>query len=110
MAEAMINRYQDLIAAKYAEVYIRSAVADLNAALAKYQAVASSGVVNDEIKKILESSERLRQEARQQVSAAYAQTTNVFNMVQEVQFMERALSAHLSPTLRSSMTFARGLK
>lgn len=110
MAEAMINRYQDLIAAKYAEVYIRSAVADLNAALAKYQAVASSGVVNDEIKKILESSERLRQEARQQVSAVYAQTTNVFNMVQEVQFMERALSAHLSPTLRSSMTFARSLK
>lgn len=110
MADAMINRYQDLIAAKYAEVYIRSAVMDLNAALAKYQAVAANGVVNDQIKQLLEVSERLRQEARQQVSAAYAQTTNVFNMVQEVQFMERALSAHLSPTLRSSMTFARSLK
>ncbi|MCW3551337.1 conjugal transfer protein TraH, partial [Burkholderia cenocepacia] len=29
LADAMINRYQDLIAAKYAEVYIRSAVSDL---------------------------------------------------------------------------------
>lgn len=110
MAEAMINRYQDLIAAKYAEVFIRSAVMDLNAGLVTYQAVAANGVVDKQITRLLEVSERLRQEARQQVSAAYAQTTNVFNMVQEVQFMERALSAHLSPTLRSSMTFARSLK
>jgi conjugative transfer pilus assembly protein TraH len=35
---------------------------------------------------------------------------STFNMVQEVQFMERSLSANLSPTLRSSLTFGRSLR
>jgi conjugative transfer pilus assembly protein TraH len=110
LADAMINRYQDLIAAKYAEVYIRSAVSDLVAALVKYQTVAASGVMSDQIKVILEAAEKVKTQARQQMSTAYTQTMSTFNMVQEVQFMERSLSANLSPTLRSSLTFGRSLR
>ncbi|MFA7293764.1 MAG: conjugal transfer protein TraH [Rhodocyclaceae bacterium] len=110
LADAMVNRYQDLIAAKYAEVYIRSAVSDLVQALVRYQTVAASGVMSDQIKTVLEAAERVKAQARQQMAAAYTQTMSTFNMVQEVQFMERALSANLSQTLRSSLTFGRSLR
>jgi conjugative transfer pilus assembly protein TraH len=110
LADAMVNRYQDLIAAKYAEVYIRSAVSDLVAALTKYQTVAASGAVALQIKEVLDSAEKVKGLARQQMAAAYTQTMSTFNMVQEVQFMERALNANLSPTLRSSLSFGRSLR
>lgn len=110
LADAMIGRYQDLIAAKYAEVYIRSAVSDLIAALNKYQSVAASGAVSSQIKDILTTAEKVKLQARQQMAAAYTQTISTFNIVQEVQFMERSLSANLSQTLRSSLTFGRSLR
>lgn len=110
LADAMVNRYQDLIAAKYAEVYIRSAVADLIASLVKYQAVAASGAVSEQIKIVLEAAEKVKTQARQQMSSAYTQTMSTYNIVQEVQFMERSLSSNLSQTLRSSLTFGRSLR
>lgn len=110
LADAMVNRYQDLIAAKYAEVYIRSATSDLIQALTNYQTVAASGVVSDQIKVILTDAETVKTQARQRMALAYTQTMSTFNMVQEVQFMERALSANLSQTLRSSLTFGRSLR
>lgn len=110
LADAMINRYQDLIAAKYAEVYIRSAVTDLIAGLTKYQAVAASGAISAQIKDILDTAEKVKSQLRQQMATAYTQTMSTFNMVQEVQFMERSLSANLSQTLRSSLTFGRSLR
>ena len=110
LADAMVNRYQDLIAAKYAEVYIRSATSDLIQALTNYQTVAASGVASDQIKVILTDAETVKTQARQRMALAYTQTMSTFNMVQEVQFMERALSANLSQTLRSSLTFGRSLR
>lgn len=110
LADAMIGRYQDLIAAKYAEVYIKSAVSDLTAAITKYQTVAASGVISDQLAKILESGEKVKAQARSQMAAAYTQTMSTYNMVQEVQFMERSLSSNLSQTLRSSLTFGRSLR
>lgn len=110
LADAMINRYQDLIAAKYAEVYIRSAVGDLIAALVKYQTLASNASVSDQIKEVLEKAEDIKKQARDQLSHAYTQTINTINIVQDVQFMERAMNANLSQTLRNSLTFGRSLR
>lgn len=110
LADAMVNRYQDLIAAKYAEVYIRSAVSDLISSLVKYQTVAASGAISDQIKIVLEAAEKVKTQARQQMSSAYTQTMSTYNIVQEVQFMERSLSSNLSQTLRSSLTFGRSLR
>lgn len=110
LADAMVNRYQDLIAAKYAEVYIRSAVTDLVQALTNYQTIAASGVVAEEIKTILGSAEMVKNQAREKMATAYTQTMSTFNVVQEVQFMERALSANLSQTLRNSLAFGRSLR
>jgi len=35
---------------------------------------------------------------------------STFNIVQEVQFMEKTMSANLSQTLRNSLTFGRNLR
>jgi len=110
LADAMINRYQDLIAAKYAEVYIRSAVEDLVAALAKFETVATSPAFSEQIKIMLEKSELMKKNARSQLATAYTQTMSTFNIVQEVQFMEKTMSANLSQTLRNSLTFGRNLR
>jgi conjugative transfer pilus assembly protein TraH len=110
LADAMINRYQDLIAAKYAEVYIRSGVSDLVAALVKYESAATSPTISKQIKAVLEKSEAVKTQARNQLSSAYTQTMNAFNIVQEVQFMEKAMNSNMSQTLRNSLTFGRSLR
>lgn len=110
LADAMINRYQDLIAAKYAEVYIQSAVTDLVTALASYEAIAASPTMSEETRKVLDRAEGVKDQARKQLSLAYTQTMNTINIIQDVQFMERAMNANLSQTLRSSLTFGRSLR
>jgi conjugative transfer pilus assembly protein TraH len=110
LADAMINRYEDLIAAKYAEVYIRSAVADLNQSLGRYQQVATDPAVGKAVTDTQDRAEKLKAQARQQLANAYTQTMSTFSMVQEVQFMERAMDANMSSTLRASLNFGRSLK
>lgn len=110
LADAMINRYEDLIAAKYAEVYIRSAVADLNQSLGRYQQVATDPAVAKAVSDAQDKAEKLKAQARQQLANAYTQTMSTFSMVQEVQFMERAMDANMSSTLRASLNFGRSLK
>lgn len=109
MADALIGRYVELIAAKYAEVYIQRAVADLRAAISKFAAVADPvQVMNlDQIKPKIDA---LSQNARQVMSTAYAQTLSTFSIAQEVQHMERALSANLSQTLRNSLAFGKSIR
>ena len=109
MADALIGRYQDLIAAKYAEVYIQRAVSDLRAAIAKFSAVADPAQAQtlDELKPQLEEISR---NAKQVLATAYSQTISTYNIAQEVQYMERALNANLSQTLRNSLAFSKSLR
>lgn len=109
MADALIGRYQDLIAAKYAEVYIQRAVSDLRAAIAKFSAVADPAQAQtlDELKPQLEEISR---NAKQVLATAYSQTISTYNIAQEVQYMERALNANLSQTLRNSLAFGKSLR
>lgn len=109
MADALIGRYQDLIAAKYAEVYIQRAVSDLRAAIAKFSAVADPAQAQtlDELKPQLEEISR---NAKQVLATAYSQTISTYNIAQEVQHMERALNANLSQTLRNSLAFGKSLR
>jgi len=60
----MMNRYQELVAAKYAEVYIQRAVADLRAALSKYSAQASP-TVSVVMEKLQPQLDQLERDARQ---------------------------------------------
>ncbi len=108
MAEALIGRYEDLIAAKYAEVYIQRAVADLRAAINKFLAVTDTTQAKtlNELKPQLED---ISYSAKQVLATAYSQTISTYNIAQEVQYMERALNANLSQTLRSSLVFGKSL-
>ncbi|MDY0038355.1 MAG: conjugal transfer protein TraH [Zoogloea oleivorans] len=110
LADNLVNRYQDLIAAKYAEVYIQRAVADLNAALAKYVATASDPAVAQELNKVYPELEKLRNDARSVLATAYTQTISTYDIAQEVHYMERALNANLSQTLRNSLAFGKSLR
>ncbi len=108
MAEALIGHYEDLIAAKYAEVYIQRAVSDLRAAIDKFLSItdASQTAALSQLKHELENISR---SAKQVLATAYAQTTSTYNIAQEVQYMERALNANLSQTLRNSLVFGKSL-
>ena len=109
MADALIGRYQDLIAAKYAEVYIQRAVSDLRAAMAKLSAV-SDATQADELIKMKPDLEAISRDAKQVLATAYSQTISTYNIAQEVQYMERALNANLSQTLRNSLAFGKSLR
>ncbi|MFN7570493.1 MAG: conjugal transfer protein TraH [Betaproteobacteria bacterium] len=108
IADNLLNRYQELLAAKYAEVYIQRAVSDLRAAFAKYSAQASTSLGRelDELKPELNVIET---QARQVLATAYTQTISTYNIALEVAHMERALNANLSQTLRSSLTYGKSL-
>lgn len=109
LADALISRYEELIAAKYAEVYIQRAVTDLRAALNKLSVVsdASQNEVLDKIKPELESISRA---AKQVLATAYSQTISTYNIAQEVRHMERVMNANLSQTLRASLAFGKSLR
>ncbi|MYZ52359.1 conjugal transfer protein TraH [Malikia spinosa] len=109
MADALIGRYQDLIAAKYAEVYIQRGVSDLRAALAKYAATADATMAQT-INESKPDLEEISRAAKQVLATAYSQTISTYNIAQEVQYMERALNANLSQTLRNSLAFGKSLR
>lgn len=109
MADALIGRYQDLIAAKYAEVYIQRAVTDLRGAMAKFSAV-SDATQAAELAKMKPELDEISRAAKQVLAVAYSQTISTYNIVQEVQYMERALNANLSQTLRNSLAFGKSLR
>jgi conjugative transfer pilus assembly protein TraH len=109
MADALIGRYQDLIAAKYAEVYIQRAVTDLRGAMTKFAAV-SDATQAAELAKMKPELEEISRAAKQVLATAYSQTISTYNIAQEVQYMERALNANLSQTLRNSLAFGKSLR
>ncbi len=108
MAEALIGRYQDLIAAKYAEVYIQRAVADLRASINKFLNVTDTTQAAT-LNKLKPQLEGISQSAKKVLSIAYSQTISTYDIAQEVQYMERALNANLSQTLRNSLAFGKSL-
>ena len=109
MADALIGRYQELLAAKYADTYIQRAGTDLRAALAKYAATADATMAQtlNELKPDLDEIQR---GAKLVMANAYSQTISTYNIAQEVQYMERALNANLSQTLRNSLAFGKSLR
>ncbi len=109
MADALIGRYQDLIAAKYAEVYIQRAVVDLRAAINKFITTADTTQAG-QLAPMQPQLEEISRSSRQVLATAYAQTISTYNIAQEIQYMERALNANLSQTLRSSLAFGKSLR
>jgi len=109
MADNMTIRYQELLAAKYAEVYIQRATSDLRAALSKYSAQATPAQT-EVLKELQPQLNLLDTQARQVLMSAYTQTISTYNIAQEVAYLERALTANLSQTLRSSLTFGKSLR
>lgn len=108
IADNLLNRYQELLAAKYAEVYIQRAVSDLRAAFAKYSVQASNSS-SAEIDRLRADLNDIQTAAQRVLVTAYTQTISTYNIAQEVAHMERALNANLSQTLRSSLAYGKSL-
>ena len=109
MAEAMIGRYQELIAAKYAETYLQELTRDLRYALSQMN-TGSDLTSAASIKELAPGIERISEAARIAVASAYAKAASTHNIALEIQHMERALNASLSHNLRTSLAFGRSLK
>lgn len=108
MADAMTMKYQELIAAQYAEVFIQRAAKELRTALA-HQAASSDAAQGDAIKEMQSRLDALEAKARETVNAANMQTMSTFSIVQEIQSMERALNNSLSPALQQSLAFQQSI-
>jgi conjugative transfer pilus assembly protein TraH len=109
LANVLIGRYEDLIAAKYAEVYIQRAVSDLRTAIAKFLVVADT-TQTKELNEIKPELENISREAKRVVASAHSQTLNALSIARELQHMERALNANLSQTLRNSLALGKSLR
>lgn len=108
LAESAIQRYQELIAAKYAEIYIQTAAREISAALDR-QAALGDATQADAIEKMRGRITQITGDTRQAVIKAYTQTTGAFQIAQEVAGWERSLNASMPSALRSSLNFQRGI-
>ncbi|KVO30108.1 conjugal transfer protein TraH [Burkholderia ubonensis] len=108
LSDGAIATYVDLVAAKYAEVYIRRCVKDLQEAIGKYMALADATQA-DSLKEIQPQMDRVTNLAHQALMKAYSQTVSTHNIALELQAMERAVDANLSETLRNSLAFGKSL-
>lgn len=108
IAKGLIAKYQELIAAKYAQIFIERVSKDLRVALSQ-QAAAADASQSDAIKEMQIRLDSLEQKARETVIAAHTQTISTFGIVQEIQHMERALNNSLSPALQQSLAFQKSI-
>lgn len=108
IAQGLIGKYQELIAAKYAQIFIERVAKDLRTALAQ-QAATADASQNDAIKEMQARLDTLEAKARETVNAANTQTMSTFAIVQEIQHMERALNNSLSPALQQSLAFQKSI-
>lgn len=109
MADAMTGRYEELIAAKYAEVYITRAVKDLRLAVANYSG-ATTASTSQALERLSPQLGEILEEARGVLQTAYQQTISTFSIAQEVAHMERVVNSNLSQVMRNSLAFGRSLK
>lgn len=107
-AKGLISTYKELIAARYAQVYINSSVRDIRAGLMQLSATVDSTQA-DEIKKLLDHLDQINKDAATAVANAHTQTVSTFAITQEIQSMERALNNGLSPALQQSAAFGKAI-
>lgn len=110
MTNALLGRYADLIASKYADAYIEMAVHDVRQALAAFAAQSDASSSEYVKTKIEPNLAHLLAESKAVVAQATRQTMSAFTVAQELQQMERALSSNLSQSLRTSLVFGKSLK
>ncbi|MCQ0034471.1 conjugal transfer protein TraH, partial [Burkholderia glumae] len=109
VADQMLATYQSLMAAKYAEAYIRGSAEDRRRAIARYSTVSTSTSLLNQTTRINESIDSVEREARDVVMEAFRQTSNAWALVEELQSMERAIHSSISPSLRNSLAFGQTL-
>jgi conjugative transfer pilus assembly protein TraH len=109
VAQATIGRYQDLIAAKYAEVWMMQVAKDLEDALSDFSLNAPPEA-RDTSKRLIDSLARIKTDVRSELNNAYVGASTTMQIAQELQHIERAMNASVSPMLKQSMNFARGIK
>ncbi|MDW9232936.1 traH family domain protein (plasmid) [Burkholderia cepacia] len=109
LAEQLLSTYQSLIAAKYAEAYIHGSAEDLRRAIARYGTVKSSTSLLDEATKLNTNIDTVEAEARSVVMQAFSQTSNAWQLVEQLQSIERAVHANVSSSLRTSLAFGQTL-
>jgi conjugative transfer pilus assembly protein TraH len=109
VADALIGRYQDLIAAKYAEVWMLQITKDIGDALANFalNAPPESGAVT---KELVENLARIKSDVRSEMSNAYQAAQTTMKVADELQHIERAMNSSISPMLKQSISFARAMK
>lgn len=105
-ADFMIMRYQELIAARYAEIFIQRVAKDLRAALAQLSASVEATQAAA-IKDMQIRLDALESNSRAVVQLATTQVMSTFSIAQEIQHMERALNNALSPSLQQSLMLSR---
>lgn len=109
LADTLIGRYKDLIAAKYAQTYLDRAAKDLRTAIKHYRSNAPT-VVDDELKEVDAAIDKIVLDARSTLANVYAQTLTTYRVAEELQHIERALSTQMSQTLKQSLAFSKAVR
>ena len=110
IADAMLHRYQEYIAARYAYAYLELAVKDLNRTIAAYARNTSDAGSEQDLNKISAQLHQTLASARQAIQLAYTQSLSTYNIAQEVAHIERVTAFNLSQNILNSLSFGSSLR
>lgn len=105
IANYMIVKYEEAIAAEYAANFLFTALKEVKNALDKAGAESASATRTAALEKLAERSTEIRKEYVADMANVYAKLTAVNNIAAEVISLERAMSASLPADLQNSLQF-----
>lgn len=103
--EVWIGDYAELIAAEYANQFVIQTTQQIKTAYAQ-ASQSVPGPALDGYKTLLEELERLRTDAREEVTKAYSKVATVNQMAEKIIYMERTLMGSLPSNLAGNLRFA----
>lgn len=109
MADYLIGKYEEAIAAEFAAAYLSEALKEVRSALSDASAKSSSAVKKANLEKLGNRANELRKEVSVELGGVYSRLSSVNHIAMEVMSLERALSASLPSDLRKSLQFQQSL-
>ncbi|MFA7238862.1 MAG: conjugal transfer protein TraH [Sulfuricellaceae bacterium] len=105
VADYMINKYKEAIAAEYATAFISTALKEVRDALGNAGGKSQSPVKKEALEKLAARATEIRKEYAADMVNVYAKLQAVNSITAEIVNLERAMSASLPADLQSNLQF-----
>lgn len=110
MADMLMSKYGELIAAKYAQTYLEKSGTELRSALNYYRKNNYSASTDAFLTQTEKEVDLLQSNVRSTMALAYANTVSTYNVSLELSHLEKTMNNNLSQSIVNSLAFGNSLQ